>query len=319
MVDLIRSKYLSTDVDVKPIDFSQKAQYFTLDVISLVGLGKTFGMLQADEDVDDFIKSMDEGLRIGNLLCALGVSWITQLPIIGPILGPSPKDVKGFGKMMGTAFKFVDERALKSTDFKSDMLASFIRHGITGDQLRSEALEQIAAGSDTTAGAIRSIMLHIITNPRVYKKLQKEIDAAVESGQAPSSLEIISMAQASNISYLQAVIRECLRVWPPVVDIFPRDIPPGGETWIVEGREVYLPGGTNIGYSAVSMHHSKSLYGDDAGSFRPERWLENDPDKLAAMIRTNEMIFGHGKFQCLGKPVAQIEISKLIFEVSEQH
>lgn len=38
--------------------------------------------------------------------------------------------------------------------------------------------------------------------------------------------------------------------------------------------------------------------------------------KLAAMRRTTEMIFGYGKYQCLGKPIAWLEITKVIFEVS---
>jgi cytochrome P450 len=65
------------------------------------------------------------------------------------------------------------------------------------------------------------------------------------------------------------------------------------------------------------MHHSEKTYGKDAKAFRPERWLESDPAKLAEMVRTNELTFGHGKFQCLGKPVAQIEIGKTVFEVSK--
>jgi hypothetical protein len=64
------------------------------------------------------------------------------------------------------------------------------------------------------------------------------------------------------------------------------------------------------------MHHNTALYGEDASNFRPERWLEEkDPEKLAAMIRTNDLIFGYGKWSCLGKSVAHMEIGKLIFEV----
>ena len=62
------------------------------------------------------------------------------------------------------------------------------------------------------------------------------------------------------------------------------------------------------------MHRDKALYGDDAQSFRPERWFEKDAEKLAAMTRTNDLIFGDGKWQCLGKPVAMMELPKIIFE-----
>ncbi|KAJ5288296.1 hypothetical protein N7508_011071 [Penicillium antarcticum] len=213
------------------------------------------------------------------------------MPFIGRFIAPSPKDSNGFGKMMAACFRLVEERATGSTNEKSNMLASFMRHGLAGDELRTEALEQIIAGSDTTAGAP-----------------SHKIDDATRRGLAPSKGEgIITAAQAGNLPYLQAVIREALRVCPPVTNIFPRDIPPGGDALTVDGESVFLPGGACIGYSACAMHQSEKIYGKDAKAFRPERWLESDPAKLAVMVRTNELIFGHGRFQCLGKAVAQIE------------
>jgi cytochrome P450 len=317
LLNLIRSKYISSDSQVVPMDLAKKVQYFTLDVISSVGLGKAFGMLQSDHDVEDYLQSTEEGLAIANTALAMGFSWLTQAPFIGRYIAPSSKDNNGFGKMMTACFRLVDERAASSTDERSDMLASFIRHGLEGDELRTEALEQILAGSDTTAAAIRGSLLHLMTNPRVYLKLQREIDDAVRCGRAPSAGQgLLTTSQAKQLPYLQAVIRESLRVWPPVVNIFSRDVPAEGDTIIVDGESVFLPGGACIGYSAYGMHRSEIIYGKDAEVFRPERWLVSDPNVLANMIRTNDLTFGHGKFQCLGKTVAQIEIGKTVFEVS---
>ncbi|RFU78439.1 cytochrome p450 [Trichoderma arundinaceum] len=313
-LDLIRSKYVSTSTEIVPVDMARKVQYFTLDVISGVGLGKTFGMLQSDSDVEGYAKSSEEGLHIANYSLALSLSWIAQAPFIGRFIAPSPEDSKGFGKMMATCFRYVNERVANPTDKRSDMLASFIRHGIEGDALRSEALEQIVAGSDTTSSGIRCALLHIMTNPRVYAKLQKEIAEAVRDGKAPED-GLITHSQAKQLPYLQATIREALRVWPPVANIFPRDIPPEGDTVRVDGKDVFLPGGACIGCSVVAMQHSTEVFGSDAKAFRPERWFEEDKDKLALMLRTSEMIFGYGKYQCLGKAVAQIELGKFVFEV----
>ncbi|KZL73725.1 cytochrome P450 [Colletotrichum tofieldiae] len=316
LLHLIRSKYLSSAIEIVPMDLAKKVQYFTLDVISAVGLGKTFGMLRTDSDVDDYLKSTEEGLSAVGLAVALGISWIAQAPFIGKFIAPSPNDNNGFGKMIAACFRYVDERTGKDTDERSDMLASFIRHGLSGDELRSEALEQVIAGSDTTAAAIRGTLLQIMTNPRVYAKLQSEIDAAVRDGTAPRMGEgLIALSQARKLPYLQATIRESLRVRPPVVNIFSRDTPPDGDTVEVDGENVFLPGGICIGYSAYAMHRSEEVYGKDAKSFRPERWYEQDTDRLANMIRTNDLVFGHGHFMCLGKPVAQMELSKTIFEI----
>ncbi|KAI3395962.1 hypothetical protein diail_601 [Diaporthe ilicicola] len=319
-VQLIKSKYLSTEERVVPMECAKKVQYFALDVISSVGLGRPFGMLVSDRDASDFIKSSEEGLYAGSVLMALGLSWLAHVPWLGRMLAPSPKDPGGFGKMLATCYRYVDQRAADPTDERSDMLASFIRHGIVGDELRTEAAEQVLAGSDTTSSAIIGTFLHIIANPRVQRKLQREIDEAVQSGGSlMSSTGIIPHERAKQLPYLQAVIREGMRVWPPVVNIFSKDVPPGGDTVTVDGQSVFIPGGTCIGYSAVAMHHDKALYGNDAQIFRPERWFEKDPEKLAAMTRTNDLLFGYGKWQCLGKPVAMIELNKILFEFRLGH
>lgn len=137
LIELVR-KYASpaaSAVPGKPMDLAKKIPYFTLDVISHVGLGEPFGDLKADEDLKDYLKSSEEGLKIGNTAFALGIAWLKDTSIIGPAISPSEKDVSGFGRMMAEARKIVDARRTKSTDAKSDMLASFVRHGVSGDDL----------------------------------------------------------------------------------------------------------------------------------------------------------------------------------------
>jgi len=316
LLDLMRTKYVSPEGCAVPVDLAKKIQYFTLDVISSVGLGQSFGMLRSDCDLDQYIQSSEEGLIRATFALAMGISWMAQAPILGRFIAPSPKDKNGFGKMMAACFRYVDNRTARDTEQRSDMLASFIRHGVSGEELKSEALEQIIAGSDTTAGAIRGALLHLMTNPRVYAKLQREVDDAVRDGKAPPAAEgLISSVQARQLPYLQAVIRESMRTRPPVANIFSRDVPPAGDTVSVDGETIFFPPGTCIGYSALPMHRSEKIYGKDNRTFRPERWFDADGNRLAEMVRTNNLIFGHGRFLCLGKTVAMMELEKALFEV----
>ncbi|KAF2738093.1 pisatin demethylase [Polyplosphaeria fusca] len=324
LIHLIRSKYAASATSSAastPMDLATKIQYLTLDVISDVGLGKPFGDLEADQDLNDYLKASAVGLRIGNLSFGLGIGWLRNLPIIGPAISPSEQDQTGFGRMMAEARKSVKHRMLKSTEERSDMMASFIRHGLSGDDLFQETFEQILAGSDTTAASLRIILLYLMSHPRVYQKLQAEIDGAVKAGMAPASPDVIPDAEARRLPYLSAVIREGLRVHPPVANLFSRVVPKGGDAVTVDGRDYFLPGGTMIGYSAWGMHRTnKTLYGEDAEVFRPERWfldesIPQEKERLAQMYKTNDMVFGHGRWQCLGKVVAQVEIHKTIFEL----
>ncbi|OCL03164.1 pisatin demethylase [Glonium stellatum] len=328
LVHLIRTKYATqaaSTTTAKPMNMATKMQYLTLDVISHVGLGQAFGDLKADADISDYLKSSEEGLRIANLSWGLGISWILNVPILGKAISPSEKDGRGFGKMMAHARKVVESRLLKSTTERSDMLSSFIRHGLSGDDLFHEIFEQILAGSDTTAASLQIIMLYLTTHPRVYAKLQAEIDGAAAKGgtapASPASPDVISDAEARRLPYLGAVVREALRVHPPVVNLFSRVVPKGGDTVTVDGEDLFLPGGTLIGYSAWSMHrNNRAVYGDDSHVFRPERWFVdvNQPggkERLAQMVKTNDMIFGYGRWVCLGRVVALIELHKTVFEL----
>jgi cytochrome P450 len=313
LLDLIRTEYLSTESHAKPMDLGRKIQYFTLDVISTVGFGQPFGDVKADADLNDYIKSSEDGLAIVTLSMALGLTRCLQWAPLARLLGPSVKDKSGFGKMLATARNLIDARMAKSVEGRSDMLASFVRHGLSRDEVFTEAVLQIMAGSDTTATAIRSTMLYLITHPRVYFRLQKEIDDVVAPG-------IVSDSCLKQMPYLQAVVREGLRIHPPVTDVVPKKVPKTGDTVVVDGKTYFLPGGTNVSYNAWGVHRNPSIFGSDAHVFRPERWLleetnESSVAKLAAMRRTTEMIFGYGKYQCLGKPIAWLEITKVVFEV----
>jgi cytochrome P450 len=163
-------------------------------------------------------------------------------------------------------------------------------------------------------------MLYLMTHHRVYKILQAEIDATVASSQASTTFDIVSDETLKGLPYLQAVVREGLRMHPPITDVVPKKVPAGGDVFTIDGKEYFFPGGTNISYNAWGLHHDKKIFGEDADCFRPERWLLDDHDEthrgsLNAMIRTSEMVFGYGKYQCLGKTIAWLEIRKAIFEV----
>jgi len=66
------------------------------------------------------------------------------------------------------------------------------------------------------------------------------------------------------------------------------------------------------------MMRSKNIWGEDAEIFRPERWLEADETQLKLMNSVVELNFGSGKYQCLGKTIAFMELNKIFVEVSTQ-
>lgn len=89
-------------------------------------------------------------------------------------------------------------------------------------------------------------------------------------------------------------------------------VPLEGDTF----RGMHLPPGTVIGYSAFGLSRNKEVWGDDADFFRPERWMEGTVEEMKVKEAAVDLVFGHGRWLCLGKNVAYIELNKIIFEVS---
>jgi cytochrome P450 len=153
-------------------------------------------------------------------------------------------------------------------------------------------------------------MLYIISSPRVYYRLQAEIQSSVSNGKI--SRPVVTDDEARALPYLQAVIKEGLRIFPPGTGLASKLVPPEGDTF----NGTFLPGGTKIGISTWALLRNEEAFGQDATSFRPERWLDASPEDYATMERFQEFVWGYGKYVCLGKRVALIELNKALVEVS---
>lgn len=90
----------------------------------------------------------------------------------------------------------------------------------------------------------------------------------------------------------------------------PRDVPPGGA--VLAGK--FFPAGTSVGINPWVAHRNKSVFGQDADEFKPERWLSQDIDKLHAMDGYL-LTFGMGNRNCIGKNISLLELSKVLPEL----
>ena len=165
------------------------------------------------------------------------------------------------------------------------------------------------AGSDTTATSTRATLLHIVTNPLVYSKLQSEIDDAIGQGLVSNQTQV---REASKMPYLQSCLKEGLRIFPPVGSLHQRVTPPEGDE--VCGFNVL--GGVNIGFNLRAMQRDP-VFGPDPEVFRPERWIEADESSMKEMDKVHELIFNYGSAKCLGINIAYSTLNKFFVEVRQ--
>jgi cytochrome P450 len=308
LINLIRHDYVEKK---QALDFARLAGFFTLDILTKIAFGQAIGFLKENTDLYDYHKQSSAFYPI----MELSSNHPTILAILNSRMmasaAPKPTDKVGFGAIVGVAQKAVAERFGPDAKKVEDMLGSFINHGLTQQDCEVESLLQILAGADSTATALRTTFLHVLTSPPTYAALREEIEAAIEAGNV--DFPVITHTQAQSLPYLQACVKEGLRMFMPLHGLAGRVSPsPDGAT--ING--VFIPPGTEVGMSTFAMNHRKDFYGPDADTFRPERWIENDEETVKAFERTNELVFGTGRSSCLGKNIALMELGKAIFEVS---
>jgi len=310
LVRLIGRKYVSTATQLRKMDLGLVPQFFTMDVLSSIGFSQPFGYLDADEDLFGYIKTTQATIPVMVISSMVPLATaILQSALFKPFL-PNSQDVVGLGRIMGIAYKIVEQRFGDDRGgHHGDMLDSFIAHGLTEEEAKAEVMVQILAGSDTTSGAIRTILLYLMGTPSVYSKLQTEIDDAVAAGRASSP--VIADHEAKTLPYLQAVIKEGLRVFPPITGPTPKV---SDQDDVICG--VPVPAGTLVGWIGWGMQRNREVFGEDADVFRPERWIEASAEKYKEMEYWQMMVFAAGgRWECLGKNIALLELNKVVFEV----
>ncbi|KAH7036745.1 cytochrome P450 [Macrophomina phaseolina] len=309
LIELIRTKYLSTPTNYIPFDLACTSSYFTLDTLSTVAFGRSFGFLDKDGDPFDYLSTSKSFWPLAQVMATFPeLHNITRIPWARR-LWPTADDAQGLGAIMQFAKQIVAARFGPDKVVRKDMLGSFLKHGLTQSQLEAESLIQISAGSDSTATAIRMALLHVSTNPRIHAALVHELESALAAGAV--SRPVIRDQEARALPYLQACIKEALRIVPPAAGLLPKKVPPQGD--VIAGR--FVPGGTSVGWAVLGLMRDADIFGSDAELFRPERWLLADDDKLAKMTEAQGAVFGAGKYGCLGRHVATFELDKAIAEL----
>ncbi|KAJ5318688.1 Cytochrome P450 E-class CYP52 [Penicillium atrosanguineum] len=197
-------------------------------------------------------------------------------------------------KFVQLALKDMEENGEKAASERYAFIIDLYREMKDPSLVRDQLVHVLIAGRDTTACLLSWAFFLLIRHPRSLAKLRTEIQNAT-GGSNEMSRETIN-----NMKYLRYVIYETSKT---------TFLPTGGGP---HGKSpVFIPKGTGVGYSVYHMHRLKSLYGDDANEFRPERWLGEGLDGIGWGF----MPFHGGPRICLGQEFALTEAKYAIIRV----
>ncbi|OBR07631.1 Cytochrome p450 [Colletotrichum higginsianum IMI 349063] len=204
------------------------------------------------------------------------------------------------GLLLAVADTVTKFRRLKSSGKSFDHVVVFDKLSDLDDvRLQGEAADILVAGSDTTATTLAVAIEQIIERPAVYTRLRKELRDAGFLRERDYELQ-----KLEQLPYLSSCVKEALRYAMAVPGRLPRIVPEpgmGAEALVVDGK--HIPPGACVSISAYSVHFDESIWGADARSFIPERWLTDDGKHLEKYLVT----FSKGARQCLGINLAYAE------------
>ncbi|KAB5540562.1 cytochrome P450 [Coniochaeta sp. 2T2.1] len=164
--------------------------------------------------------------------------------------------------------------------------------------LRGQIINMLVAGRDTTACLLSWTFFLLVRHPQVMEKLRSQVS------EWEGVHDQISRSDLRGLRYLQNVLKETLRLYPPV----PINCREASRTTILptgggpdRTSPILIVAGTLVNFNVYALHRRPDLYGMDAEGFRPERWDEDLPLFQQKVTRNfGYLPFGAGPRTCLG-------------------
>ncbi|KAK6063085.1 trichothecene c-15 hydroxylase [Seiridium cupressi] len=273
----------------KPVDMVSWYNFTTFDIIGDLAFGESFGCLETST-YHPWIE-----LIFGSIKYLAFAINLDRYPLITPALKLFiPRKLRT--KMMehSQLSELKVRRRLESKVDRPDFIAKITQEqkgrsiSMSFKELVSNTSTLIIAGSETTATLLSAVTYFLATNTHVLTALNKEVRSSFLSE------EEIDLVSTQKLPYMQAVLNEALRLFPPVPAASPRRIAEGGDN--ICGH--FLPGGTVVEIWQWSLYHQPAFF-QSPDEFIPERWLQGQQfasDRLDAV-----QPFSVGPRNCIGR------------------
>jgi cytochrome P450 len=225
-----------------------------------------------------------------------------QTPILWPDWFPSPHKAR---KRRAIRFlnEFVDRiiRARRASGVdRNDLLSMLLLavdeqgdgRGMSDHQARHEAMTLFVAGHDTTAAGLTWIGYVLATQPDVAERAGREVESVLAGRPA-------TFADVARLGYLERVIKETLRLYPPAIGVFAREAAED-----VEIGGYLLRKGSMVQMLSYFTHRDARWF-PDPERFDPERFA---PGRVEALPPFAYFPFGGGPRVCIGNQFAMAEM-----------
>jgi len=286
------------------IDIADETMRVTLEIV-----GKTLFDAEVAGDADDVADA------VGEAMTCMFDSMTSVIPI--PPAIPTPTNLRlrrAVARLDGVVYRMIAERRAEPERDHGDLLSILIstrdeddRSALTDREIRDEAMTLFLAGHETTANTLAWTLYLLAKNPAVRARLEHEVDALGSAG--------LSAADVARLPYTLQVIKEAMRIYPPVY-ILGRQ--PRHELTLGRYR---MRRNSIVVINVIGMHRRPDIF-PDPERFDPDRF---SPEREKLLPRQAFLPFGGGPRICIGNHFALMEaqlilaswMRRLRFELAE--
>ncbi|XP_059821769.1 cytochrome P450 26B1 isoform X1 [Hypanus sabinus] len=282
----------------EPITVYQQAKKLTFRIAVRVLLG----FRVSEEDLDLLSESFEQ--LIANLF---------SLPLDFPFSGYR----KGM-RARDNLYKYLEKAISEKLQSKQDkdysdaldiLIDSAREQGkeLTMQELKESTVELIFAAFATTSSASTSLILQLLQHPAVLEKLRQELRNNGILHNGCKCEDRPRLATITRLRYLDCVIKEVLRLLPPVSGGYRTAL----QTFELDGCQI--PKGWSVLYSIRDTHDTAPVF-QNVGVFDPDRFGEDRYEDKS--VRFSYIPFGGGIRSCLGKELAKLILKVLAMELA---
>ncbi|KAF1331244.1 Cytochrome p450, partial [Globisporangium splendens] len=304
-----------------PMDLFKLFNRFTIEAFAEIGFGIHLGCLDAEKE-HPFQTAFDSAQREVVLrFIRPGWFWKTQRWLGIGAEGILKKNMKAIDDTVLEIVARSLERRQSNYGFAkgetgTDIVSLFLDNVSQNPDfeakefdptyLRDIVVNFLIAGRDTTAQALSWFFYNLTSHPEVAAKIRAEI-AAKLPGLASGKIATPTMEQVQDLFYLEAALRETLRLYPSVPFETKHVVHD-----IVLSDGTFIRGDTTVGLPFYGMGRMTSVWGPDAEVFNPDRWLDAQTGKIINVSAFKFVAFNAGPRLCLGMNLAMLEMKLVV-------
>ncbi|RLN38488.1 hypothetical protein BBJ28_00027023, partial [Nothophytophthora sp. Chile5] len=305
----------------KPVEMKDELSHFTMDTFCKIGFGVELDTLKIREEGEPdngFLEAFDMASVAGGVR-AQSPLWLWELK---KFLNVGWEKV--FMDNTKIIHNFINSIIVKSVTKKNEMAARgekmeakdlvtlFMESRLKYPDIQMEdddatimrdmVVTFIFGGKDATAHAMDWFIVEMNKHPEVLRKIREEMKEKLPE-LLTGELQLPTHAQLENLVYLEAVIRENMRLHPSTGFVVREAME---DTTLVDGT--FVSKGSLAMMSSYCNARNADNWGEDAAEFKPERFIDPTTGKVRVFTPFQFSNFGAGQHQCIGQRFALLEL-----------